>query len=195
MLCFHVIVPGRLSALLKNTMPCWPSSPPTLLFRPRIGRSLLFFINKVSLKHSPSHSFMYVYGYSQAKPAKLRSCTMDPIACKPQMLLPSPERPWFKPLLSLSVVPVLLNFNFIPHVSSQCGPVSSKPSPVSLESSKGLHTASDLSTLYVWRRPWHPTPVLLPGKSHGRRSLVGCRLWGRTESDTTAAPFMFKKWW
>ena len=35
------------------------------------------------------------------------------------------------------------------------------------------------------RRQWHPTPVLLTGKSHGRRSLVGCCLWGRTESDTT----------
>ena len=35
------------------------------------------------------------------------------------------------------------------------------------------------------RRQWHPTPVLLPGKSHGWRSLVGCRLWGPTESDTT----------
>ena len=34
-------------------------------------------------------------------------------------------------------------------------------------------------------RQWQPTPVLVPGKSHGRRSLVGCRLWGRTESDTT----------
>ena len=30
----------------------------------------------------------------------------------------------------------------------------------------------------VWRRQWHPTPVLLPGKSHGRRSLVGCSPWG-----------------
>ena len=29
------------------------------------------------------------------------------------------------------------------------------------------------------RRKWHPTPVLLPGKSHGRRSLVGCCPWGR----------------
>ena len=29
-----------------------------------------------------------------------------------------------------------------------------------------------------WRRQWHPTPVLLPGKSHGRRSLVGCGSWG-----------------
>ena len=34
-------------------------------------------------------------------------------------------------------------------------------------------------------RQWHPTPVLLPGKSHGWRSLVGCSLWGREESDTT----------
>ena len=36
-----------------------------------------------------------------------------------------------------------------------------------------------------WRRQWHPTPVLLPGKSQGRRSLVGCSPWGRKESDTT----------
>ena len=32
---------------------------------------------------------------------------------------------------------------------------------------------------------WHPTPVLLPGKSHGQRSLVGCSPWGREESDRT----------
>ena len=35
------------------------------------------------------------------------------------------------------------------------------------------------------RRQWQPTPVLLPGKSHGQRSLVGCHLWGHEESDTT----------
>ena len=35
-----------------------------------------------------------------------------------------------------------------------------------------------------WRRHWHPTPVLLPGKSHGWRSLVGCSPWGCKESDT-----------
>ena len=39
--------------------------------------------------------------------------------------------------------------------------------------------------LYHWRRQWHPAPVLLPGKSHGQRSLVGCSPWGREESDTT----------
>jgi len=39
--------------------------------------------------------------------------------------------------------------------------------------------------IFSWRRQWHPTPVLLPGKSHGRRSLVGCSPWGRWELDTT----------
>ena len=38
-----------------------------------------------------------------------------------------------------------------------------------------------------WRRKWQPTPVFLPGESQGRGSLVGCHLWGRTESDTTEA--------
>ena len=38
-----------------------------------------------------------------------------------------------------------------------------------------------------WRRKWQPTPVFLPGESQGRGSLVGCRLWGRTELDTTEA--------
>jgi len=36
-----------------------------------------------------------------------------------------------------------------------------------------------------WRRKWYPTPVLLPRKSHGWRSLVGCSPWGHEESDTT----------
>ena len=38
---------------------------------------------------------------------------------------------------------------------------------------------------YVQKRQWHPTPVHLPGKSHGQRSLVGCSPWGLEESDTT----------
>ena len=39
--------------------------------------------------------------------------------------------------------------------------------------------------LLIQRKKWHPTPVLLPGESQGLGSLVGCRLWSRTESDTT----------
>ena len=42
-----------------------------------------------------------------------------------------------------------------------------------------------LSQHFLGRRQWHPTPVLLPGKSHGWRSLVGRSPWGRKESDTT----------
>ena len=43
-----------------------------------------------------------------------------------------------------------------------------------------------------WRRQWHPTPPLLPGKPHGQRSLVGCSPWDREESDTTEQlPFHF----
>ena len=42
------------------------------------------------------------------------------------------------------------------------------------------------------RRQWHPTPVLLPGKFHGWRSLIGCSPWGREESDMTEQlPFHF----
>ena len=57
----------------------------------------------------------------------------------------------------------------------------------------GCHVALGLSSViniadshgYLWRRQWHPTPVLLSGKCHGQRSLVGCSPWGREESDTT----------
>ena len=51
------------------------------------------------------------------------------------------------------------------------------------------HDAGQSSLLHsrslLWRRQWHPTPVLLPGKSHEQRILVGCSPWGRWESDTT----------
>ena len=43
----------------------------------------------------------------------------------------------------------------------------------------GVHT--------YWRKKWQPTPVFLPGESQGPGSLVGCHLWGRTESDMTEA--------
>jgi len=44
--------------------------------------------------------------------------------------------------------------------------------------------------LSFWRRQWHPTPVLLPGKSHGRRSLVGCSRWV-AKSQTRRGDFTF----
>ena len=48
-------------------------------------------------------------------------------------------------------------------------------------------TSLSLFTFMHWRRKWQPTPVFLPGESQGLGSLVGCRLWGRTELDTTEA--------
>ena len=50
----------------------------------------------------------------------------------------------------------------------------------------GYHWATSLSlfTFMHWRRKWQPTPVFLPGESQGRGSLVGRRLWGRTECRT-----------
>ena len=46
-------------------------------------------------------------------------------------------------------------------------------------------TSLSLFTFMHWRRKWQPTPVFLPGESQGWGSLMGFRLWGRTESDTT----------
>ena len=43
------------------------------------------------------------------------------------------------------------------------------------------------SAHFSWRRKWQPTRAFLPGESQGQGSLVGCRLWSRTESDTTEA--------
>ena len=63
--------------------------------------------------------------------------------------------------------------------------------PGKLQSMRALRVEHDwatslsLLTFMHWRRKWQPTPVFLPGESQGQRSLVGCHLWGHTESDTT----------
>ena len=46
-------------------------------------------------------------------------------------------------------------------------------------------SVNSLVLSFLWRRQWQPTPVFLPGKSHGQRSLVSCSPWGGKESDTT----------
>ena len=71
-------------------------------------------------------------------------------------------------------------------------PLSKRPNVASRPTQSELRTITDTLRGSTWRRQWHPTPVLLPRKSHGRRSLVGCSPWGRKESDTTERlPFHF----
>jgi len=52
---------------------------------------------------------------------------------------------------------------------------------------EGRTQLSDFTSTFHFHalEKWQPTPVFLPGESQGWRTLVGCRLWGRTESDTT----------
>ena len=62
----------------------------------------------------------------------------------------------------------------------------------STESRRVIHnrvTSLSLFTFMHWRRKWQSTPMFLPRESQGRRSLVGCCLWGRSESDTTEATY------
>ena len=78
-----------------------------------------------------------------------------------------------------------------PHSSTLAWKIPWMEEPGGLQSMESLRVGHDwatslaLFTFMHWRRKWQPTPVFLPGESQGRGSLVGCRLWGCTESDTT----------
>ena len=80
-----------------------------------------------------------------------------------------------------------------PHSSTRAWKIPWTEEPGRLQSMGllrvGYDCASSLSlfTFMHWRWKWEPTPVFFPGESQGRESLVGCRLWGRTEPDTTEA--------
>ena len=89
-----------------------------------------------------------------------------------------------------SLIPKMSKFNLV----ISCLTTSNLPwfvdliSHVSMQYCSLQHQASlSLFTFLHWRSKWQPTPVFLPGESQGRGSLVGCRLWGRTELDMTEA--------
>ena len=71
-----------------------------------------------------------------------------------------------------------------PHSSILAWKIPWMEEPGRLQKS-GTRPSDFTFTFMHWRRKWQPTPVFLPGESQGRGSLVGCRLWGRIESDTT----------
>ena len=78
-----------------------------------------------------------------------------------------------------------------PHSSTLAWKIPWMKGPGGLKSMGSLRVGHDLATslsLFTfmhWRRKWKPTPAFLPGESQGQRNLVGCRLWDRTELDTT----------
>ena len=80
-----------------------------------------------------------------------------------------------------------------PHSSTFAWKIPWTEEPGGLQSVGSLRVGHDRATslsLFTFmrrRRKWQPTPVFLPGESQEPGSLVGCRLWGRTESDTTEA--------
>ena len=77
-----------------------------------------------------------------------------------------------------------------PHSSTLAWEIPWMEEPGGLQYMGSLRVRHDWATFSLftfmhWRRKWQPTPVFLPGESQGRGSLVGCCLWGCTESDTT----------
>ena len=85
-----------------------------------------------------------------------------------------------------SCTPFVLS-SMAPHSSTLAWKIPWMEEPGRLQSMGSLRvghnwtTSLSLFTFMHWRRKWQPTPVFLPGESQGRRSLVGCRLWGRTD--------------
>ena len=77
-----------------------------------------------------------------------------------------------------------------PHSSTLAWKIPWTEEPGRLQSMGLLRVGATSLLLFTFmhlRRKWQPTPVFLSGESQGRGSLVGCRLWGRTESDMTEA--------
>ena len=93
-------------------------------------------------------------------------------------------KPW---LIVVIIVFVIFEWrNFSLHLWTESADMGPGEKAVVGSNLSGWETGNlSLSTRTWRRRQWHPTPVLLPGESHGRRSLVGCGPWGLWELDTT----------
>ena len=106
--------------------------------------------------------------------------------------------PWWEYSLSVFILEVvsvvyLSEKAMAPHSSTLAWKIPWMEEPGGLQSMGLLRVGHDsvtslsLFTFMHWKRKWQPTPVFLPGESQGWQSLVGCRLWDRTESDMTEA--------
>ena len=98
------------------------------------------------------------------------------------------------PLFFFFFLQCCISFRYIaPHSSTLAWKILWTEEPGRLQTMGSLRvghnwaTSLSVFTFMHWRRKWQPTPVFLPGESQAWQGLVGCRLWGRTESDTTEA--------
>ena len=100
---------------------------------------------------------------------------------------------WTWDSISLKWEQIFVCVAMAPHSSTLAWKIPWTEEPGRLQSMRSLRVGHDwatslsLFTFMYWRRKWQPTPVFLPGESQGRGSLVGCCLWGCTESDMTEA--------
>ena len=105
----------------------------------------------------------------------------------------SPSDPKFDTLSITLGCKVCLEKAMAPHSSTLAWKIPWTEEPGRLQSMGSQRVGHDwatslsLFTFLHWRRKWQPTPVFLPGESQGRGSLVGCRLWGRTDWSNLAA--------
>ena len=87
-----------------------------------------------------------------------------------------------------------------PHSSTLAWKIPWTEEPGGLQSMGSLRvghnwaTSLSLFSFMHWRKKWQPTPLFLPGESQGWGSMVGCRLWGHTESDTTEETWQWLMW-
>ena len=89
-----------------------------------------------------------------------------------------------------TVILLILEKEMAPHSSTLAWKIPWMGEPGRLQSMGSQRVGYDWATLLsfcnsFWRRKWQPTPVFLPGESHGQRDLVGCGPWGCKEADTT----------
>ena len=138
----------------KHLLISWPWSPPTVILEPKKVKSLTVSIvsPSVSLEIVGLDAMIFIFSMLSFKPAS------------------SPSSFTFT---ALSTKVRLVKAMVFPIVMYGCE---------NWTINKAEHRRTDAFELWCWRRwrrQWHPTPVLLPGKSHGRRSMEGCSPWGR----------------
>ena len=144
----------------KHLLISWLRSPPTVILEPKKVKSLTVSIvsASVSLEIVGLDAMIFIFSMLSFKPASsLSSFTFTALSTKVH-------------LVKAMVFPVVM-YGY-----------------ESWTINKAEHRRTDAFELWCWRRgrrQWHPTPVLLPGKSHGQRSMKGCSPWGRWGSDTT----------